>query len=117
MGAVGLAVGSRTMSDDTYQHRVYSEVIHGFNDATYMMHVTGTAALSAMILAFSIAVLASRVLPRWLGWFGIVAAIAALASVIFVTMAVWLLWIAVTSVALFLRAGSAGRPLSQATRA
>jgi hypothetical protein len=117
MGAVGLAVGSRTMSDDTYQHRVYSEVIHGFNDATYMMHVTGTAALSAMILAFSIAVLASRVLPRWLGWFGIVAAIAALASVIFVTMAVWLLWIAATSVALFMQARSAGRPLEAATRA
>jgi hypothetical protein len=49
-----------------------------------------------------VTVLATRLLPRWIGWFGVVAAIAALASLVFVTMFVWLLWIAVTSIVLFL---------------
>jgi hypothetical protein len=65
------------------------------------MHATGTAALAAMIFAFSLTILATRILPRWLGWFGIVAGIAALASIVFLTMFVWLLWIAVTSLLLF----------------
>jgi hypothetical protein len=100
--ALGEAAGVRTMSDDTFQHQVFPGVIHANDDGVYVAHATGTAALAAMILAFSITVLASRLLPRWLGWFGIVAAIAALASIVFVTMFVWLLWIAVTSVLLFL---------------
>lgn len=103
MGALGLAVGSRTMSDDTYNHEVYSGVIHAFNDATYIMHATGTAALAAMIFAFSIVILNSRVLPRWLGWFGLLAGVAAIASIVFVTMIVWLVWIALTSLMLFAR--------------
>jgi len=89
------------MSDDTYHHQVYSGVIHAFNDATYIMHATGTAALAVMIFAFSLTILNSRVLPRWLGWFGLLAGVAALASIMFVTMIIWLLWIAVTSLLLF----------------
>ena len=99
---LGEAAGVRTMSDDTFQHAVFPEVIHANSDGTYIAHATGTAALAAMIFAFSIAVLATRVLPRWIGWFGLVAAIAALLSILFVTMFVWLPWIAVTSVVLFL---------------
>jgi len=108
--ALGEATGVRTMSDDTFQHQVFPGVIHANDDGVYIAHATGTAALAAMIFAFSITVLASRVLPRWLGWFGIVAAVAALASVVFLTMFIWLLWIAVTSVLLFLaaRRGGAG---------
>ncbi len=102
MGAVGLAAGVRTMSDDTYRHRVFPEVIHANSDGTYIMHATGTAALSAMIFAFSFVVLGSRALPRWLGWFGIIAAAAALVSIIFFTIFVWLLWVAAASVVLFL---------------
>jgi hypothetical protein len=102
MAAIGLAVGVRTMSDDTYRHEVFPGVIHGVaNDGTYLMHATGTAALATMIFAFSFVVLSSRVLPRWLGWFGIVAGVAALASIIFFTMLVWLVWIAVVSLLLF----------------
>ncbi len=56
-----------------------------------------------MILAFSLLILSSRVLPSWLGWFGILAGVAALASIVFFTMVIWLLWIAVTSVLLFVR--------------
>lgn len=102
--ALGEAAGVRTMSDDTFQHQVFPGIIHANDDGVYIAHATGTAALAAMIFAFSITVLATRVLPRWLGWFGLVAAVAALASIIFVTMFVWLLWIAVTSVLLFLAA-------------
>jgi len=89
------------MSDDTFQHEVFPGILHANSDGTYIAHATGTAALSAMIFAFSITVLATRALPRWIGWFGLVAALAALVSVIFFTMFVWLLWIAVTSVVLF----------------
>jgi hypothetical protein len=102
--ALGEAAGVRTMSDDTFQHQVFPGIIHANSDGVYIAHATGTAALAAMIFAFSITVLATRALPRWLGWFGLVAAVAALASIIFVTMFVWLLWIAVTSVLLFLAA-------------
>jgi len=99
--ALGEAVGVRTMSDDTFRHQVFPGVIHANDDGVYIAHATGTAALAAMILAFSLTVLATRALPRWLGWFGLLAAVAALASLFFVTMIVWLLWIAITSVALY----------------
>ncbi|HET7129096.1 MAG TPA: hypothetical protein VFJ93_08495 [Gaiellaceae bacterium] len=104
MVAVGDAAGVRTMSDDTFRHQVYPGIIHANSDWTYIAHATGTAALAAMILAFSITVLSTRAFPRWLGWFGVLAGIAALISILFLTMFVWLLWIAVTSVLLFLTA-------------
>ena len=102
--ALGEAAGVRTMSDDTFQHQVFPGIIHASDDGVYIAHATGTAALAAMIFAFSITVLATRALPRWIGWFGVVAAIAALASLFFVTMFVWLLWIAVTSLVMFVAA-------------
>ena len=102
--ALGEAAGVRTMSDDTFRHHVFPGIIHAADDGVYIAHATGTAALAAMIFAFSITVLATRTLPRWLGWFGVVAAVAALVSIIFFTMFLWLLWIAVTSVTLFLTA-------------
>jgi hypothetical protein len=102
--ALGEAAGVRTMSDDTFQHQVFPGIIHANDDGVYIAHATGTAALAAMIFAFSLTVLATGALPRWVGWFGLVAAVAALASIVFVTMFVWLLWIAVTSVMLFLAA-------------
>jgi hypothetical protein len=112
--ALGEAAGVRTMSDDTFQHEVFPGIIHANDDGVYIAHATGTAALAAMIFAFSITVLATRALPRWIGWFGLVAAVAALLSVIFFTMFVWLLWIAVTSVVLFL---ATRRESGAATRA
>ena len=107
---LGEAAGVRTMSDDTFQHEVFPGIIHANGDGTYIAHATGTAALAAMIFGFSITVLATRTLPRWIGWFGLVAGVAALVSIVFFTMVVWLLWIAVTSVVLFLaaRMGSPG---------
>ena len=102
MAGIALADGVKTMSDDTYHHQVYSGVIHAANDATYIMVVTGGAAMAALIFATAIAVRRYAILPRWISWFGFVAGVAAIASVIFFTMLLWLLWIAVASVALFL---------------
>jgi hypothetical protein len=105
MVAVGDAAGVRTMSDDTFRHQVYPGIIHANSDWTYISHATGTAALAAMIFAFSITVLTTgEGFPRWLGWFGLLAGIGALLSILFVTIFLWLLWIAVTSIVLFLSA-------------
>jgi hypothetical protein len=106
MAGIALADGVKTMSDDTYQHQVYSGVIHAANDATYIMVVTGGAAMAALIFATAIAVRRYAILPRWVGWFGFAAGAAAIASVVFFTMLFWLLWIAVASVVLFLAARS-----------
>lgn len=102
MAAVALTDGIKTMSDDTYQHTVYSGVIHAANDASYLLVVTGGAAMAVLIFAVSIAVRRYAILPRWVGWFGFVAGVAAIFSIVFFTMLLWLLWIAVASVALFL---------------
>jgi hypothetical protein len=106
MAAIALADGIKTMSDDTYHHQVYSGVIHAANDATYIMVVTGGAAMAALIFATAIAVRRYAILPRWVSWFGFVAGVAAILSVAFFTMLLWLLWVAVASVMLFLAARS-----------
>lgn len=103
MAGIALADGIKTMSDDTYQHQVYSGVIHAANDASYLLVTTGGAALATLIFATSAAAKRFGILPRWLVWFGYVAGVAAIFSIIFFTMIVWLLWIAVASVVLFLR--------------
>jgi len=110
MAAIALEDGVKTMSDDTYQHRVYSGVIHAANDATYIMVVTGGAAMAALIFAVSVAARRYAILPRWVTWFGFVAGVAAIFSVIFFTDALVALWIAVASVALFLATRSEPAP-------
>lgn len=102
MAGIAVSDGIKTMSDDTYQHQVYSGVIHAANDASYLLVTTGGAAMAALIFATSIAVRRYAILPRWVGWFGFVAGVAAIFSIIFFTMIVWLLWIAAASITLFL---------------
>ena len=111
MAGIAVADGIKTMSDDTYQHQVYSGIIHAASDATYLLVVTAGAGMAALIFATAIAVRRYAILPQWVGWFGFVAGVAALASIIFFTMLLWLLWVAVASVTLFLsaRPGVAGR--------
>lgn len=118
MAGIAVADGIRTMSDDTYQHRVYSGVIHAASDASYLLVVTGGAAMAALIFATSVAVRRYAILPRWISWFGFVAGVAAIFSVIFFTMIFWLLWVAVASIALFLSSRApvgAREPASLAT--
>ncbi len=73
MAAIAVADGMRTMSDDTYQHRVYSGVIHAAGDASYLLVVTAGAAMASLIFATSVAVRRYAILPSWVGWFGFVA--------------------------------------------
>jgi len=106
---IGIADGIKTMSDDTYDHQVYSGLIHAAGDASYIILAGSGVALASMIFAIALAIFAYGLLPRWVGWFGVVAGIAAIFSLFFFTMLVWLLWLAVASVMLYVRAPSAGR--------
>lgn len=101
--SVALNAGIRTMSDDTFQHRVYPELLHAADDAGWVIHASGAVGMAAMIIAASAAFMTSRVWPRWAGWVSIVVGILSLASVAFFPQFLWLLWVLVVSVLLFLR--------------
>jgi hypothetical protein len=101
--SVALNSGIRTMSDDTYRHQVFPELIHAADDAGYVMHATGAAALGAMIIAASLAFMWATVWPKWAGWLGVVVGILAIAAIFFFTQFLFLLWILVVSVLMFLR--------------
>lgn len=107
MAGIAVAAGTKTMSDDTFHHQVYSGVIHAASDVAYVLIVTGGAAMAALIFATAIAVRRYSILPAWLGWFGFVAGVAAISSLFFFTMLLWLLWVAIASVSL-LRSRGAG---------
>ncbi|MDX6386509.1 MAG: hypothetical protein QOD85_311 [Gaiellaceae bacterium] len=101
--SVALSDGIRTMSDDTYQHRVFPELIHAANDVGWVMHATGALGLAAMIIAASLAFMWARAWPTWAGWLGVVVGILSLASVAFFPQFLFLLWILIVSILMFLR--------------
>jgi hypothetical protein len=103
--ALAVNVAIRTMSDDTYRHTVYPGLIHAADDAGYMLHATGGAGASAMILAASIAAMRAAAVPRWAGWLGVAAGILAIASIIFFPQAAIAIWILVVSGGMFVRGG------------
>jgi hypothetical protein len=109
LASVALSDGIRTMSDDTYQHRVFPELIHAADDATWVMHATGAAALGVMIIAASLAFMWGAVWPKWAGWLGVVVGILALASIAFFPQFLFLLWILVVSLWMFRRSHSPGQ--------
>lgn len=100
---LALNAGIRTMSDDTYRHQVFPELIHAADDAGYVMHATGAAALGAMIIAASLAFMWAAVWPRWAGWLGVLVGILAIASIAFIPQFLFLLWILIVSLLMFLR--------------
>jgi hypothetical protein len=101
--AVSTEAALKTMSDDTYQHRVFPELVHAGDDIGWMVHAAGAAALGAMIIAASLAFMRARVWPTWAGWVGIVVGILALASIVFFPQFLFLAWILVVSIVMFLR--------------
>jgi hypothetical protein len=101
--ALAVNMGIRTMSDDTFNHQVFPGLIHAANDASYVLHATGGAGASAMIIAASLAAMRARAVPSWAGWLGIVAGILALASIVFFPQAAIAIWILVVSGGLFVR--------------
>jgi hypothetical protein len=107
--AVALNTGIRTMSDDTYQHRVYPDLIHAAGDVSWVMHATGAVGLGAMIIAASLAFMWGGVWPSWAGWVGVVVGILTLASIAFFPQFLFLIWILVVSIVIFLKS----RPVSR----
>jgi len=101
--ALAVNTGIRTMSDDTYHHTVYPGLIHAADDASYVMHATGGAGASAMIIAATLAAMRAAVVPKWAGWLGVAAGILALFSIIFFPQAAIALWILIVSGLLFAR--------------
>jgi hypothetical protein len=101
--AVAVNDGIKTMSDDTFQHRVYPELIHAADDAGWVIHASGAAGLAAMIIAASYAFMARGTWPKWAGWLGIVIGVLSLAAIVFFPQFLFLLWILVVSVLMFLR--------------
>jgi hypothetical protein len=101
--AVALNDGIRTMSDDTYQHRVFPELIHAADDAGWVIHASGAAGLAAMIIAASLAFKWAGVWPNWAGWLGIVIGILSLAAIAFFPQFLFLAWILVVAVVMFRR--------------
>ena len=101
--AIGIEDGIRTMSDDTFQHRVYPELIHAADDAGWVIHAGGVAGLAAMIIAASAAFMSRGTWPRWAGWLGIVVGVLSLASIVFFPQFLFLLWILIVSILMFLR--------------
>lgn len=103
LASVALNDAIRTMSDDTYRHQVFPELIHAADDAGWVIHASGAAGLSAMIIAASWAFMSRGTWPRWAGWVGIVVGVLTLAAVAFFPQFLFLLWILVVSVLMFLR--------------
>jgi hypothetical protein len=91
------------MSDDTFQHRVFPELIHAADDAGWVIHASGAVGMGAMIIAASAAFMGRGVWPRWAGWVGIVVGILSLGSIVFFPQFLWLLWVLVVSVLLVAR--------------
>jgi hypothetical protein len=101
LASVALNDGIRTMSDDTYQHRVFPELIHAADDAGWVIHASGAAGLAAMIIAASLAFKWAGVWPNWAGWVGVVIGILSLAAVAFFPQFLFLAWILVVSFVMF----------------
>jgi hypothetical protein len=107
LAALAVNQGIRTMSDDTYHHQVFPGLIHAANDASYILHASGGAGASAMIIAASIAAMRAAAVRAWVGWLGIAAGILALGSIAFFPQAAIGIWILVASAGMFIRGGRA----------
>jgi hypothetical protein len=108
-GSVAVNTGIRTMSDDTYQHQVFPDLIHAAGDVSWVMHATGAVGLGAMIIAASLAFMWGGVWPSWAGWVGVVVGVLSLASVAFFPQFLFLLWILVVSIVTFMKSRPASR--------
>jgi hypothetical protein len=103
LGSVALNAGIRTMSDDTFEHRVYPDLIHAADDAGYVIHASGAVGLGAMIIAASVAFMSRGTWPKWAGWLGVLVGILSLGAIFFFPQFLFLLWILVVSVVMFAR--------------
>ena len=105
LAALALNVGIRTMSDDTYQHRVFPALIHAADDASWILHASGGAGAALMVIAASVAGMRAGAVSRWLGWVGIVAGILSVGLIVFFPWFIFALWVLGVSIGLFIRSG------------
>jgi hypothetical protein len=110
MAAFSLEAGIKTMSDDTFQHQVFPELIHAADDAGWVIHGGGAVGISALIIATSVAAMRLGRLSRGLGITSIVAGVISIAAVIFFPAFVIALWILITSIVMFIRSGRSAAP-------
>jgi hypothetical protein len=90
-----------TMSDDTFRHQVFPEVIHAGSDAGYVLHASGGIGAGTMMIAASLAASRAALIPRWAGIVGIVFGVLGLASIFFFPQALIAIWIVVAGVLVF----------------
>jgi hypothetical protein len=109
LAALAVETGLRTMSDDTYHHQVFPELIHAADDVSWMLHASGGAGIGAMIIAASLAALRAGAVPKWAGWLGVVVGILGLALLLFIPWFLVGLWILIVSIGMFVRSSRAPR--------
>ena len=110
LAALAIETGIRTMSDDTYHHTVYPGLIHGADDAAWVLHASGGVGAATMVIAASLAALRARAVPTWACWLGIVVGILSLLMIVFFPWFLFAIWVLVVSIGMFLRAGRAPAP-------
>jgi hypothetical protein len=103
LAAMAVNAALKTMSDDTYRHTVYPELIHAADDLWYVLHATGGIGAGAMMIAASVVALRARVLPAWAGWIGAISGVLALGSIFFFPQFLIALWLVIAGLILFLR--------------
>jgi hypothetical protein len=101
IAAVSIDQGLKTMSDDTFRHRVFPELIHAADDVSWVMHASGAVGLGAMIVAASLALMWAGAWPSWAGWVSVVIGILTLGSIAFFPQFLFLAWILVVSIVMF----------------
>lgn len=107
MAAFSINAGVKTMSDDTYRHTVYPELIHAADDASWVVHAGGAVGIASLIIATSVAAMRLGRLGRGLGIASIVAGVISLGALVFFPVFITLAWILATSIAMFVRSGRA----------
>jgi hypothetical protein len=105
---VALNAGIKTMSDDTFHHQVFPELIHAADDAGYVIHASGGVGAAALMIAASLLVSRAGLIPRWVGIVGIVFGVLAIFSIFFFPQFLIAIWLLVAGVLLFWSAGATG---------
>jgi hypothetical protein len=94
----------KTMSDDTFHHRVFPELIHAADDAGYVIHSAGGVGAASMMIAASIAAARGGLIPGWARVVGVIAGLLAVFSIFFFPQFLIALWVLVAGVLVW-RAG------------
>ncbi|MDQ3380443.1 MAG: hypothetical protein M3546_08985 [Actinomycetota bacterium] len=81
-----------------------------FEDAGFLLFVSGTLAAILLVVAVSLAALRHAVIPRWLGWVGFPVAVLLPLAIAFVGYLVLVVWMLTVSATLARRGPRSTRP-------